>query len=234
MSVIRPKYVHLFRDDVQRVGRDAAHLLAVVRHVTTDLPGEHNGRVLIDGDMWWSATYPEIAEAMGDISDQKVGRIVRKLEAEGELASRQPDVWSGNQTKAYRTADQPIFTSERHDSAASPVKRPASPVNGPASPVKRPGFTSEHSSSLTEELSEETEETDYRAPQAIARHGANTSRSLGPGPIYDGVPVDEAEYREAHHRREASKREELADPTSLAEAFQSILDRGRNAARERQ
>ena len=208
MSAVRPPYVRLFRDDVERVGRDAAHLLAVVRYVT-GLPGEHNGRLWIDGEMWWSATYPELADAMGDISSQKVGRIVRKLEAEGELSCRQPDVWDGNQTKAYRIPDQPVFTSERQASARSSVNDSRSPVNRPRSPVNDPSFTSEHSSSPTEELIEEVEEIDYRASQAIAR------RDVEPEPEVVAQllsPEDEAEVRAVRRAQEASKRDEVDLP----------------------
>jgi hypothetical protein len=173
MSAIRPKYLPVLRDDVQRVGLEAAYLLALVRYVTA-LPGEHNGRIEIDGQMCWQASHSDIADALGTgMSRQKVGRIVRQLEADGELWGESPDAFYGDQTKAYRIAsDQQCSPVNIDGLASSPMNRTGSPMNRTCSPVNRDLFTSEHSSSLTEELNEETEETDYRASQAIARRDA--------------------------------------------------------------
>jgi hypothetical protein len=101
MSAIRPRYLAVQHDDSERVGFIEAGLLALVRYVT-GLPGEHNGRVEIDGEMWWQASYTEIGDALGGLSRKTVGRIVRKLEADGELSSCSPDSFNGDQTKAYR------------------------------------------------------------------------------------------------------------------------------------
>jgi hypothetical protein len=162
MSAIHPKYLTVQRDDVERVGLEAAYLLAVVRYVT-GLPGEHNGRVEIDGQMCWQASHTEIADALGGTSRQKVGRIVRQLESDGELLGQSPDAFYGDQTKAYRIVDLQCSNLNTGDLTSSPVNRTGSPMNRTGSPMNRDLFTSEHSSSLTEELSEETEEIDYRA-----------------------------------------------------------------------
>jgi hypothetical protein len=227
MSAIRPKFLPVLRDDAERVGVEAAYLLALVRYVT-DLPGEHNGRIWIDGQMWWEATYPEIAEALGGLGRDKVGRIIRKLESDGELASRQPDVFDGNQTKAYRIAEQPICRSARQAEARANLHDPRAPVHDPRANLHDPPCKSAHSSSSTEELSEETEETDDRASQAIARRGGD--RDLVPGPIYedeheihDGQFVDEdPQYRAMRHAREASKRSD-GEAETIGDVFDRVL-----------
>jgi hypothetical protein len=63
MSAIRPEFLKVLRADVERVGLEGAHVLALIRYVT-DLPGERNGRVTIGGDKWWQASYADIADAL--------------------------------------------------------------------------------------------------------------------------------------------------------------------------
>lgn len=109
MTIIRPKFVQVLRDDVQRVGVESAYVLALVRYVTA-LDGERNGRVVLEGTRWWQASYADIAESLGGaMSRYSVRRIMTRLEETEELMSRQPRICDGDQTKAYRIpSDQPM------------------------------------------------------------------------------------------------------------------------------
>jgi hypothetical protein len=173
MSGIRPQFLSVLRDDAERVGFLEAGLLALVRYVT-GLPGEHNGRVEIDGEMYWQASHAEIGEALGGLHRKKVERMMRKLEAAGELWSCSPDSFNGDQTKAYHIpsdqqwSDLTRCTVEDTDTG-SKMTRTGTPVTRTWTPVSRYLDKIDHSSSPTEELSEEAEEIDDRASQAIAR-----------------------------------------------------------------
>jgi hypothetical protein len=178
---IRPKYLSVQRSDSERVGFIEAGVLALVRYATS-LPGEANGRVEIDGETWWQVTYPEIGDALGGVSRKTVMRIVHKLEADGELLSRQPDAWDGTQTKAYQiplTCNVPNGTRPppQVPNGTDPVPngtRPPPQVPNGTDPVpngtrpspKRDRPESQTGlSSLSEEL-EEPEELDYPRSQA--------------------------------------------------------------------
>src|ERR1700758_2480145 len=102
MSVKRPDFLKVLPDDVERVGANAATVLALVRYVTA-LDGEHNGRILIDRKMWWHASHAEIGAAVG-MSHDKVRRAVLKLESAEALRSRY--VYDDDRTKAYHVPDR--------------------------------------------------------------------------------------------------------------------------------
>jgi hypothetical protein len=78
----------------------------------TDLDGEHNGRMCIDGDVWWQVSYADIGESLGGIGRYSVRRIMLRLEEEGLLEQRTPSSPDGDQTKAYRIpSDLPMCDS---------------------------------------------------------------------------------------------------------------------------
>lgn len=106
--MIRPEFIKTVPADVERIGVEAAYVLALVRYVTS-FEGEYNGRRFIDGEMWWQASYADIGEAIG-LSAETVRRILtRHLVPKGELLSQNPKSSAGDQTKAYRIpSDQPI------------------------------------------------------------------------------------------------------------------------------
>ena len=204
MSPVRPPFLQVLRSDSERVGGDAARVLALIRYVT-GLPGEHNGRVVIDGEMWWQASHADIGDALGDLRRKTVERIVRKLEAGGELMSCSPDSYSGNQTKAYHIPpDQQWSDSTRCDtSTGEPGQNGTGPGQnrpGTGSNLTRYRVKSDHSSSPTEELIEETiEETDDRASQAIARRDADEAQLLKAARNF----VNEHIYRNGRRGRDA-------------------------------
>ncbi|MBL3753003.1 hypothetical protein [Mycobacteroides abscessus] len=104
------KHFQVLPEDRERVGGEGAVLLALVRFVTgLDYPmNEH--RITYDGTVWWKASHAAIARTMRGTTVRKVGELVRKLEESGELESLLPDIWRGDQTKAYRIPpDQPEY-----------------------------------------------------------------------------------------------------------------------------
>jgi hypothetical protein len=187
MSIIRPKFLQVLPDDIARVGvgADGACVLALVRYVTS-LDGEHNGRVRIDGEMWWRASYAEIGESLGGVGLYSVRRIMLRLEEKGFLASRTPGISGGDQTKAYRTlSDQPMC-----DSATVVTSQCANPQGGVAesqggvaesqggvAESQGGGCESAHSSSSSEELKEELVEGGERGAEIM--------------PIADLVPANQ-------------------------------------------
>ena len=116
MSVIEAKFLQPLLRDIRQHGADAAGVLALIQYMTA-LDGEHNGRRLIDGEMWWVATYAEIAEVIG-VSSKTVGRLVCLVELKGALLSERPDAFKGDQTKAFRV---PLHQQKDKLSLGSPA-----------------------------------------------------------------------------------------------------------------
>lgn len=154
--------------DIGECGYDGACVLALVRYVT-GMPEERNGRRLIDSEMWWQASYDEIGEALGGMSRHSVGRTVRRLESEKILLSKSIDTHNGDQTKAYRVADQQRAEShtgvdqqcaESHEPLTSNVRNRKGPVRNRTTPraiSHDPPCEIAHSIPSMEELKEEQE-----------------------------------------------------------------------------
>lgn len=107
MSAIRPDFFKIIPDEIARYGINSAYLLALVRFAT-NVKDERNGRVLIDGEIWWRASQADIVESLvGSMDRYAVMRTVRKLEKAGMLLSCFPS-GSEDRTKAYRVPDQPL------------------------------------------------------------------------------------------------------------------------------
>jgi hypothetical protein len=189
MSVaIRPDFLKVLRGDVDRVGLEGAHLLALIRYVT-DLPGERNGRRKIDGHMCWLASYAAIADALGGTNSQKVGRLIRALQGKCELIGTAPDASDMDQTKAYRVPRDPQCSpvkDEGHsdNSDLNIAGHECSDLNGTGSPVNGYRFKSEHSSSIGElgELGERAASADERSDER--RNGSPHATAL------NGIPIE--------------------------------------------
>ncbi len=102
-----PPFLKVLPADVGQVGALGACVLALVRYVTS-LPGEINGRRMVDGEMWWRASAPDIAEALGDgLSPRTVSGTVRTLTNIGALTAIPTQDFYGDRAKAYRAPDLP-------------------------------------------------------------------------------------------------------------------------------
>jgi hypothetical protein len=130
MSVIRPDFLKVLPADIAAVGGDAACVLALVRYAT-QVPDERNDRLVIEGAVWWRASYAEIGESLGGLGRYTVGRSVSKLVTAGQLLRRDLFGCDGNQTKAYRpeVADKqpkcdsaPVVSSENAESHGTGAK----------------------------------------------------------------------------------------------------------------
>jgi hypothetical protein len=116
VSIIHPKFLTVPTADSDRYGFLGAHLLALI-HYANQLPDERNGRLLIDGAMWWQVSYADLAASVGGgVKRDSVWRKVAELESAGRLMSCMPGCEPGSgkadTTKAYRVPDT---TSEPSD-----------------------------------------------------------------------------------------------------------------------
>ena len=112
MSAIRPEFLKVSPDDIARVGALGACVLALVRYVTA-LPGEFNGRLLIDGAMWWRASHENIGESLGGVHRLSVRRALGELQAAGEVLAIPAEAFYGDRAQAYRVPDQPLVENEQ-------------------------------------------------------------------------------------------------------------------------
>jgi hypothetical protein len=99
-----PDFLKVLTADIARVDYDGAVVLALIRFVT-NLDDETHGRVRIDGQIWWRASYAEIGELLG-VDRYSIRRTLAKLEAGGSLLCRESR--ATDRTKAYRVADQSL------------------------------------------------------------------------------------------------------------------------------
>ncbi|WP_460359036.1 hypothetical protein [Mycobacterium sp. ZZG] len=103
-----PDFLMVLPADIGRVGVLGATILALVRYVTT-LPGETNGRKMVDGEMWWRASHDDIGQSLGGLHRDSIRRAVLKLQGAGELLARAPvDTFYGDRAQAYRAPDLPL------------------------------------------------------------------------------------------------------------------------------
>jgi len=105
-----PDFLRVLPADIGRVRYDGAAILALVRYVT-ELPGETNGRKMVDGAMWWRATHDDIGEALGGVHSDSVRRTLLKLSDKGELLTRPAVAFYGDRAQAYRVPDVPLRES---------------------------------------------------------------------------------------------------------------------------
>lgn len=102
-----PEFFKVTREDFGRVGSLGACILALVRYMTA-LPSESDGRRLVDGQTWWRASAPDIAEALGGgTSPRTVSDKVKQLIFSGDLTAIPTQDFYGDRAKAYRTSDLP-------------------------------------------------------------------------------------------------------------------------------
>ncbi len=98
--------------DILRVGALGACILALIRYMT-GIPGEANGRRVVDGQMFWRAAAPDIAKALGGgVSPRTVSATVRELVAAGHVTAIPAEDFYGDRAKAYRASDLPSATSD--------------------------------------------------------------------------------------------------------------------------
>ncbi|GJF17732.1 hypothetical protein NGTWS0302_16940 [Mycolicibacterium cyprinidarum] len=104
-----PAFLKVLPADIGRVGAPGACILAAIRYVTA-LPGEGNGRRVVDGETWLRASQEAIGQLLGGVPRKSIGRELAKLEAAGELQTR-PSPDYGDQAKEYLVSDQPVDES---------------------------------------------------------------------------------------------------------------------------
>jgi hypothetical protein len=154
VSIIHPKFLTVPTADSDRYGFLGAHLLALI-HYANQLPDERNGRLLIDGAMWWQVSYADLAASVGGgVKRDSVWRKVAELESAGRLMSCMPGCEPGSSkadtTKAYRVPDT---TSEPSDQSFRTGRHPFPPTkqpwpvvshqrDRPIAPARRPHRTS--------------------------------------------------------------------------------------------
>jgi hypothetical protein len=127
MTEVKAEFQRVLTADIPRVGAMGACILALVRYVTS-LPGEANGRRMVDGAMWWRATHADIGQSLGGVSHDTVRRELLKLHAAGELLSFSTEDFFGDRAQAYLVPDQPLRDSELG---------PDRPLRDIASPITR-------------------------------------------------------------------------------------------------
>ena len=110
MSSVTPKFLRVLPDDIARVGFPGACILALVRYVTS-LPGESNGRRMVDGLTWWRASQADIGQSLGGVPRDTVRRALVKLQQSGDLLSIPTQDFYGDSAHAYRASDQPLCDS---------------------------------------------------------------------------------------------------------------------------
>jgi hypothetical protein len=111
VTPIRPEFLMVSPAAYGRLGGDAV-ALALIRYATSPR-GSGHGRVVIDGETWWRASYTEIGDALGGVSRYTVRKIILRLVKNGELESLLEVRKDGDQTRAYRLAsDQPSCGSD--------------------------------------------------------------------------------------------------------------------------
>lgn len=104
-----PEFLKVLPADTGRVGVLGAYILALIRFVAA-LPGEANGRRVVDGQTWWRASHQEIGRLLGGVSRKPIGRELAKLEADGELLV-QPSKDNDDRASMYRLPDQSLDES---------------------------------------------------------------------------------------------------------------------------
>jgi hypothetical protein len=177
----RPEFLMVLPADVGEHGYDGAILLALMRYVTA-LDGESNGRVRIDGDIWWRASQAEIGEAMGGVGHDKVRGIVRRLLAAGALEVRPASDGQSVRMMAYRLSEQPKRDTAFTSTASEEVNAKTHEVNAKTHRSKRRSASEVNADPrfplLTRELNKEPEEE---------REGGERAREARPpaAPIFD-------------------------------------------------
>jgi hypothetical protein len=108
-----PAFLKVSPAEIGRVGPLGACILALVRYVTA-LPGESNGRRIIDGEMWWCASHDDIGRALGaGVPRRTVSATVRKLQGMGDLSAISRQAFYGDRAQAYRASDVPLVRSDQ-------------------------------------------------------------------------------------------------------------------------
>lgn len=109
-----PDFFKVTREDLGRVGSLGACILALVRYMTA-LPSETDGRRVVDGQTWWRASAPDIAEALGGgLSPRTVSDKVKQLTKSGDLTAVPTQDFYGDRAKAYRASDLPSADIAEH------------------------------------------------------------------------------------------------------------------------
>lgn len=159
-GILRPDFLMVRPDDVERVGVTGAYVLALVRYATAD-----------SRPPWWRASHAEMGEALG-MSHDSVRRAVLKLEASEHLSTKIYSGPEGNQSKSYRIASgQPVRDSASvlTSQYANP-RRPQCDSASPTTPseVQEETHPSGVQSSGDHELSPERQDSESADPQTTS------------------------------------------------------------------
>lgn len=109
-----PEFLKVLPADIGRVGGLGACILAAIRYMT-GLPGEANGRRVVEGETWWRASHDDIAHALGGagVPRRTVSWTVKKLVETGDVAAIPTQDFYGDRAQAYRVLDQPLARSDQ-------------------------------------------------------------------------------------------------------------------------
>lgn len=131
MTAVNLEFLKVLPADIPRVGFAGACILALVRYVTS-LPGEANGRRMIDGSMWWRASHADVGESLCGVDRQAIRREMSKLHKSGDLLSILAAEFYGDRAQAYRVSDQPLFINEPALTSHCSIPNNALFINEPA------------------------------------------------------------------------------------------------------
>ena len=121
-----PDFLKVTPEDIGRVGALAACILAAVRYMTA-IPGETNGRRIVDSVTWWRASHDDIAQAIGGgVSRRTVSWTVKTLIQTGDLRSVPAEQFYGDRARAYRACEQPLARSDQ--GSEQPLARSDQPI----------------------------------------------------------------------------------------------------------
>ena len=176
VTTIRADFLMVRPTDIGHVGALGAAILALIRYATSRTD-ETNGRMILDGTIWWRASHPEIGRGVGGVTHDSVRREVRKLCRAGLLQAIPADMFPGDRAMAYRVPDQPLRISAPGDD--QPLREIASPSREIASPVTRNRVT-HHAKSRDAPISVELEEGGEGAPPNAVPPQPPTCGPYGP------------------------------------------------------
>jgi len=107
---VNPEFLMVLPADVERLGgADAAAVLALMRYATEFDDGRH-GRLTIDGQVWWRASYADISAATG-LTYAAARWHTSKLEKACEVAVL-TTFGGDDRTRVYRLSDQPTVVND--------------------------------------------------------------------------------------------------------------------------
>ena len=176
VTPLRADFLMVRPVDIGHVGALGAAILALIRYATSR-SDEANGRLILDGTIWWRASHPELGRGVGGVSHDSVRREVGKLCRAGLLQAIPADAFPGDRAMAYRVVDQPLRISAPGDD--QPLREIASPSREITSPMTRNRVT-HHAESRDAPISVELKEVGEDRPPVPMPPRPPTCGPFGP------------------------------------------------------